>query len=180
MSTRVWLTLVVIVAGAVAAQSSPATSATRIAPCRSANLRLILGSDGAAAGTSWTSLIFINFGPACSLRGYPGVSTLDDLGHEVGAPAARELGSLPGAARRVATIVILRYGTASSVLRQGTTANIPRATCHPQKVSQLRVYAPGETHALSVGYPETECSKGPSVAVTPITAGPGPLLTTPG
>ncbi len=160
------------------AASGAAAGAPAPRQCRSANLHLLVGAAGAAAGTSWSSLIFINTGPACSLRGYPGVSALTRPGgRQVGAPAARELARPGLGGSRVATIVLARNGTASSVLRQGTALNFPAASCRPRTVAVLRVFPPGETHALYGAYPQTECSIGrPVIGIAPVAAGPGPLL----
>jgi len=163
-----------------AAVVAPGSAAEASAPgqCRSANLRLFVGDAGAAAGTSWSSLIFINTGPACSLRGYPGVSAMTaPHGRQVGAPAVRELGRPGLGGSRVATIVLPRNGTASSLLRQATAANFPAASCRPRRVAVLRVFPPGETHPVYAGYRQSECSRGRAViGVTPVAAGPGPLL----
>jgi hypothetical protein len=160
------------------AASGAAAGAAAPPRCKSANLHLFVGDAGAGAGTSWRSLIFINSGPACSLRGYPGVSTMiTPHGRQVGAPAVRELGRPGLGGTRVATIVIPRNGTASSVLRQATALNFPAASCRPRKVALLRVFPPGESHALYAGYPQTECSIGrPVIGIAPVAAGPGPLL----
>jgi Protein of unknown function (DUF4232) len=155
-----------------------AAGAAAAPPCKSANLHLFVGDAGAGAGTSWRSLIFINTGPACSLRGYPGVSTvITPHGRQVGAAAVRELGQPGLGGTRVATIVLPRNGTASSVLRQATALNFPAASCRPRKVALLRVFPPGETHPVYAGYAQTECSTGrPVIGITPVAAGPGPLL----
>ncbi|MDX6572777.1 MAG: hypothetical protein QOC86_1933 [Gaiellales bacterium] len=175
-----WTTATCLAALACVAFAASGAAAGAPAPrqCRSANLHLLVGDAGAAAGTSWSSLIFINTGPACSLRGYPGVSALTiPGGRQVGAPAVRELAQPGLGGSRVATIVLARNGTASSVLRQGTALNFPAASCRPRTVEVLRVFPPGETHPVYAGYRQKECAIGRAViGITPVAAGPGPLL----
>jgi uncharacterized protein DUF4232 len=175
-----WTTAICLAALVCAAfgASGAAAGAAAPRPCTSASLHLLVGDAGAAAGSSWRSLIFINTGPACSLRGYPGVSALTASGgRQVGAPAVRELGRPGLGGTRVRTIVLARNGTASSVLRQATALNFPAASCRPRTVAVLRVFPPGETHPVYAGYRQTECSIGrPVIGITPVAAGPGPLL----
>ena len=61
--------------------------------CRAEVLNVRLGPSDGAAGTIYYPIIFTNTGPVrCSLTGYPGVSSVDAQGRQIGAPAE------PGAA----------------------------------------------------------------------------------
>jgi hypothetical protein len=172
---RIAVALVAALASAAAVPSAGQGAGTP-APCRSAQLRLLVGSAGAGAGTSWSSLVFVNVGRACALRGFPGVSALAG-GRQIGAAARRERGNPPQGAARVDTVILAHDGTASSVLRQPNAQNYPASACRPRLSSVLRVYPPGETRPLSAPYARLECSTGrPILGVTPIAAGPGPLV----
>src|SRR4051812_33250182 len=90
-------------------------------PCRTAQLHAHAGLGGGAAGTAYTSLVLANSGPACRLRGYPGVSSVGGAdGHQVGAPAARAPGPRP-------TVVLPTGGAARAVYGQAQALNYPKA-----------------------------------------------------
>ena len=124
------------------------------APCRHAQLGLHVGPANGAAGTIYHPLVFTNIGTrACTLRGYPGVSSVSGPhGHQVGAAAARD----PFAFTRVR--LRAHGGTASAVYGQVDTGVYDRARCRPVRARGLRVYAPGQTVAFYAPLVHEACS----------------------
>jgi hypothetical protein len=137
---------------AVAAGSqSPAAAAP--APCAHHQLRASLGrGDGAAGHVYWPIVFTTVSDAACTLRGYPGVSTVaGDDGHQVGAPARRE-------ARSMSTVTLRAHGGTASALLAHTDADIPAPSlCRKTRVRGFRVYAPGQTLAFYLPQPHTTC-----------------------
>jgi len=140
------------------ATSSPATtpsSTTSTAPiaaasCLTSQLALTAGPTSGAAGSAYTTFFLTNSaGTPCSIRGFPGVSLLDDAGNIVGQPATRD-GSMGPAVRlgpgQRARFVI-RVGTAT---RTGCTVPVPS--------SEIQVYPPDQTVALRIPFPTGSCS----------------------
>jgi hypothetical protein len=99
-------------------------------------------------------LVFTNAGErACTLRGYPGVSSVTGRhGHQIGAAAARD----PFAVRRVQ--LRAHDGAATAVYGQVDTGVYDRAHCRPLRARGLRVYAPGQTLAFYASLPHSACS----------------------
>ena len=124
------------------------------APCTHAQLRMHVGRADGTAGTIYHPLIFTNAGGrACTLRGYPGVSSVTGPhGRQVGAPAARDLFALARVRLRA------HGGTASALYGQVDTGVYGRARCHPVHALGLRVYAPGQTVAFYARLPHSACS----------------------
>jgi Protein of unknown function (DUF4232) len=121
--------------------------------CRADQIAVGLGAAEGAAGTTYFALVFTNRGTtSCSLRGYPGVSS-------VIAPAGRQIGA---AARRspahVTTVVLRPGGAASAAYGQAQALNYPRARCRPLTARGLRVYAPNQTRARYLAIKHLACS----------------------
>jgi hypothetical protein len=125
-----------------------------VQPCRSSNLAVRLGRGEGAAGTEYVAIIFTNRGTfGCSLRGYPGVSSVGgDDGHQIGRPATRELPS------KVRTITLAPGGVASAAYGQADALNFPKAKCHPASSRGLRVYPPNLTLARFLPWKHLACS----------------------
>jgi hypothetical protein len=124
-----------------------------VAACRADQIGLRLGAAEGAAGTTYYALVFTNRGTtSCSLRGYPGVSS-------VSTPAGRQIGA---AARRspatVVTVVLRPGAAASAAYGQAQALNYPRSRCHPVSARGLRVYAPNQTRARYVAIMHLACS----------------------
>jgi hypothetical protein len=124
------------------------------APCTHAQLRLHVGRADGAAGTIYHPLVFTNTGGrACTLHGYPGVSSVTGPhGHQIGDAAARD----PFAVRRV--LLRARSGAATAVYGQVDTGVYDRALCRPVRARGLRVYAPGHTLSFYAALPHSPCS----------------------
>lgn len=147
-----------------------ATPALRAAlpACRAEVLDVRLGRSEGAAGTTFTTIVFTNSGPrSCTLRGYPGVSSVDVRGRQIGAPARRV------ADATVRTVVLATHGSASSVYGQAQALNYPKATCRPVTARALRVYAPNETRSRILSNRHLACSRTVSSAsqIRPVVAG---------
>jgi Protein of unknown function (DUF4232) len=124
-----------------------------VRPCRADQIDLRLGAADGAAGTTYFPLVFTNRGTAsCSLRGYPGVSS-------VTAPAGRQIGAAARRSQAHAVTVVLRPGdAASAAYGQAQALNYPRARCHPLTAHGLRVYAPNQTRARYLAIKHLACS----------------------
>jgi hypothetical protein len=124
-----------------------------IPACRAEVLDVRIGPGEGAAGTIFYPIVFTNSGPVrCTLRGYPGVSSVDAAGRQIGAPADREPPTT------ATTVVLAPGGSASAVYGQAQALNYPKATCHPVTARALRVYAPNETRSRILALKHLACS----------------------
>jgi Protein of unknown function (DUF4232) len=125
----------------------------RVELCSASQLGVRLGRISAAAGTTYMAIVFTNRGgAACSLRGYPGVSSVGGAdGHQIGAPARRSPGAAP-------EVVLRPRAVASAVYGQVDALNYPKARCHPASARGLRVYPPGSTRAWYLPMKHLACS----------------------
>jgi hypothetical protein len=133
------------------------TAAFSAPPCTHGQLRFALGRPDGAAGHFYFSLVFTNAGSrACTLRGYPGVSSVAGAdGHQVGLAAARE--------KHPVRTVTLRAngGRARAVLDHLDPLVVASPTCHLAASSGWRVYAPGQTRAFFAPKRHQICRRGP-------------------
>ncbi len=90
---------------------------------------------------------------SCSLRGYPGLSSVARPGRQVGSPATRERGGRP-----IATVVLRPGGVASAAYGQADALNFPKSVCHPVTALGLRVYPPNLTLARYLPLKHLACS----------------------
>jgi hypothetical protein len=124
-------------------------------PCTHSQLRLHVGRANGAAGTIFYPLTFINrSGRACTLRGYPGVSSVTRTHRQIGSAASWERG-FP--IRRV--VLRTHGGAATAVYGQVDTGVFSRARCRPVRAWGWRVFAPNQTGALFVHHPHMACSR---------------------
>jgi hypothetical protein len=122
--------------------------------CRAEVLNVRLGRSEGAAGTIFYRIIFSNTGPIrCTLTGYPGVSSVDAQGRQIGAPAEREPPTV------VKPVVLAPGGSASAVYGQAQALNYPRKTCRPVTARALRVYPPNETRSRILALRHLACSR---------------------
>jgi hypothetical protein len=140
----------------------------RVQVCSARQLGVRLGRSEGAAGTMYVAIVFTNRGTtACSLRGYPGVSSVGGAdGHQIGAPAGRTPAAGPEVVLRPGAVASAAYGQADAL-------NYPKARCHPVSARGLRVYPPGSTRAWYLPLKHLACSStsvGDSV-VRPVRAG---------
>jgi hypothetical protein len=125
----------------------------RVHECTAAQIAVRLGAGEGAAGTIYVAIVFTNTSRvACSLRGYPGVSSVGGAdGHRIGAPARRD-------PPRGATVILRPGGVASAAFGQSEALNYPRSRCQPEPARGLRIYAPDQTRARSLVYKHLACS----------------------
>jgi hypothetical protein len=136
----------------IAAPATPA-SQTNIPACRAEVLDVRIGRSDGAAGTIFYPIIFTNSGPVrCTLRGYPGVSSVDARGRQIGAAADRS----PTTPAR--TVVLAPRGSATAVYGQAQALNYPRSRCRPVTARALRIYAPNETRSRILALRHLACS----------------------
>jgi Protein of unknown function (DUF4232) len=123
--------------------------------CRFSQLSVRLERPGLAAGTAYYPIVFTNrSATACSLRGFPGLSSVGGSdGHQIGTPASRTTAGKP-----IATVVLRAGGVASTTFGQADPLNFPKAQCHPVTSLGLRVYAPEQTLARYVPIKHLACS----------------------
>ncbi|HET6818851.1 MAG TPA: DUF4232 domain-containing protein [Mycobacteriales bacterium] len=116
--------------------------------CTVDRLSLRLGAAGHAAGSTYRPIVFTNTGTtACTLRGYPGVSYVAPrTGAQVGAAASRDT------AIKVQTVTLAPGGHAASLVQFVNYLNYPASSCAAKPVSGLRVYPPGSTAAVYLGF----------------------------
>jgi hypothetical protein len=147
--------------------AAPAIHA-HVPACRSEVLRVRLGPGNGAAGTIYFPITFTNVGAVrCWLRGFPGVSSVDARGRQIGSSGRWE------ATVRVRTVVLAPHGSASATYGQAQALNYPRSRCHPVSARGLRVYPPNETRSRVLLSKHLACSStrvGDS-SVRPVVAG---------
>ena len=138
--------------------------------CHVSQLKVALGNSEGAAGTIYYRILFTNeSGATCSLRGYPGVSSVGGAdGHQIGQAAPRDPAT-------VHTIVLHTHAVAGASYGQVQALNFPKARCHPVTSLGLRVYAPGATAARFLPLKHLACSSTTvrDSHVGPVTAGAG-------
>ena len=124
-----------------ASAAHQAVRAAAPAACTSNHTRVWYGLPGdGATGHIYYQLQFSNIGSTtCSLYGYPGVSAIDVNGHQVGKPATHSGGR---------QLVKLAPGATAHVVLAYTQAGL--VCSNPVNAVELKVFAPGQTHAQLV------------------------------
>ena len=137
--------------------------------CATSDLQVTVKPSGAAAGTSYVQVVFLNrAGRPCVLRGYPGVSFTDPSGKQLGQPA-RE-GPIGGA--QVSAVTLKSGQTATAFVGLPDTANYPPAACNQAAATDMRVYPPNETIAVLVPLTTEVCTAAEGMAtVGPVQPG---------
>jgi hypothetical protein len=135
-----------------------ATSRPLVVPrnaCGTAQLDIWLDTSGnGAAGSVYYDLEFTNLGArTCSLGGYPGVSSVDLAGRQIGSAANRN----PAVPAKVITLG--RGKTAIAYLQITDVANYPSTTCRPTTAAGIRVFPPNQTASQIVPYPFGACAR---------------------
>jgi Protein of unknown function (DUF4232) len=123
--------------------------------CKAADLALaVVSGSGAGMSHLGVNLQFTNkTQQTCTLQGSPGVSFVSgDDGQQVGDPATRE----PKSGAKRVTVAPGRQVT--SELNITNAAVYPPGECQPVQARGLRVYAPDDTAAMYVEFPEQACS----------------------
>jgi hypothetical protein len=140
-------------AGPTPAPPSPSSPPSGPPGCATASLTAAIGPGNAAAGSSYYPIQFTNKGSSsCSLYGYPGVSFVTPAGQQVGASATED----PTFPRRLVTLAA--GATVHAELRVADALNYPVSACHPVRVHRLKVYPPGQTAALTLGFSSMGCT----------------------
>jgi uncharacterized protein DUF4232 len=107
---------------------------------------------GGYAGGYGFTINFTDFGRACTLSGYPGVSAVNIHNVQLGRPAAQS--PPPGA------VVTIAYGgTATAVVLIADPGSFPSAACVPAQAARLRVFPPGSRRSVLINYPFPACSR---------------------
>ncbi|HEY3036259.1 MAG TPA: DUF4232 domain-containing protein [Streptosporangiaceae bacterium] len=139
---------------ATASPATPAVAAS-IPACATGGLVVWISNVQGAAGTFYYTLNFTNLsGHACTLRGHPGVSTVNLSGSQIGKPA--RWGN-PGKAR-LRTVRLARGATATAVLAITNVYNFPPKVCRRVTAAGLRVYPPNQFTSTLVPYPIGACT----------------------
>jgi Protein of unknown function (DUF4232) len=123
--------------------------------CKAADLALaVVSGSGAGMSHLGVNLQFTNkTQQTCTLQGSPGVSFVGgDDGQQVGDPATRE----PKSSSKRVTLTPGKQVT--SELNITNAAVYPPEECQPVQARGLRVYAPDDTAAMYVEFPEQACS----------------------
>jgi hypothetical protein len=90
-------------------------------------------------------------GSPCTLFGFPGVSALGTLGHQLGSPAGRDHAD-------PTRLVTLRRGQTAHVLLQITDVGVfPPSACQPANAAELKVYPPNDVTALRIPFQFRAC-----------------------
>ncbi|MDO8108439.1 DUF4232 domain-containing protein [Isoptericola sp. b441] len=135
--------------------------------CASAHLTASLApGGGGAAGSALPYLVLTNTGSTrCTLQGWPGVSFVGEGdGTQLGAAGDFDRSSPHGA------VTLEPGGSAHAPLRIAQARNYPTADCHPEAADGLRVYPPGETHALFVASGDFTACRSDSVPLITVQA----------
>ena len=129
---KVLLATSIVVAGIAIDASIATASVSKIAvsACSGKSLTERTGPTGAAAGTAYTYLIFINHGTkACALSGVPKAQPVVGSNHYRVGPYA-SINSIAGRGKLV--ILTARTGTANVLYAISTAQNYPKANCLPR------------------------------------------------
>jgi len=140
---------------ALAGTASPAAPAASAPACPASGLVIWVGGSQGALGTIYYNLNYTNLsGHACTLRGHPGISTVNLNGGRIGAPA---LWGNPGNVK-TRTVRLAKGATATSVLAVQQTGVFPPQVCRPVMAAGLRIYPPNQLTSRLVPYPIGACS----------------------
>lgn len=142
---------------ATAFPAAPAAAAS-IPACATGGLVVWISHAQGAAGTFYYTLNFTNLsGHACTLRGHPGVSTVNLSGSQIGRPARWGNPGNAGHAR-LRTVRLARGATATAVLAVTNVYNFPPKVCRRVTAAGLRVYPPNQFTSRLVPYPIGACT----------------------
>lgn len=136
------------------AEAEPDKDANDPALCDAADLAGSIEdiSGGATAGSVYRGLAVTNTsGEECILKGFPGVSFVNDAGHQIGAPATRN------SAEPSVSIELPPGESAMATLKQ-TNAQNYGAQCEQTEAAGLRVYPPSAYDSLIVEQDITACA----------------------
>jgi hypothetical protein len=175
MLTRVLLVASLVIAG-IAFDGFVATasaSKTAVGVCSAKNLTERTGRTGAAAGTSYTNLVFTNHGAtACSLSGIPRAQPVVGSKHTSVGPYA-SINRVSG--RGGLVILPARKGVANVLYAMSTAQNYPRAKCIPRYANGVVITLRISTSVRLAAYfpmgKDLVCTKLQSTTVAGVAAG---------
>lgn len=124
-------------------------------PCTHSQLRVTRGRSQGTLGQLHWPIRFRNVSAkVCTLRGYPGVSSMSaQNGRRIGVPASRDT-TRPVRRIRLAAA----GGIASAVFTQTNVGVFEPNTCHPKTAAGLRVYPPNHTSWFYLPLRHRACS----------------------
>jgi hypothetical protein len=166
-----WSSAIALVAalGVWGFTNSPLVSAasSTTPSCSTQNLVVWLNTSGSgAAGSSYYSVNFTNLGAhACTLYGYPGISSVSQSGIQLGAAAARDAAhaatkiTLTSARSASGLLNSTSRNTATAILQITVAENFPISACAATTAAGLRVYPPGEKDSSVIPFPFVACTK---------------------
>ena len=126
-----------------------------LAPCRGADLQVLLGRAEGTAGTSYQRIHVANTGSrACTISGYPRVSFRDGTGHPVGLRSLHR--NFTGVPVRVVTIEPGRLAHTDIAIPDAF--NFPRHACQPRETVRLRFTPPHRSLGHVLPYRTTICT----------------------
>ncbi|WP_247827899.1 DUF4232 domain-containing protein [Arthrobacter antioxidans] len=141
--------------------SPEASTPAAAGPCTAAQLTGSVQDQpgGGAAGSVYRTLVLTNASDqGCTVAGYPGVSSVDGSGNQIGAPADRDgTASVP--------MLLAPGASAAATLRQANAQNYG-ADCGLTPATGLRVYPPGATDSLVLPQALPACSAASIVLMT--------------
>jgi hypothetical protein len=134
--------------------STAPTQAAAAPACMTRYLNISATPSGAAAGSSFVTLLFKNLNNAtCTLYGFPGVSQADGMPvTDVGQPSAENTGT----ARELVTLQ--PGGFAYATLQIADADNFPASECTPVSSQWLYVIPPNQSAPLPVSFSSTACN----------------------
>ena len=113
------------------------TAAFAAPPCTHGQLTFHIGRSDAGAGHVFFPLVFTNTGATCTLRGYPGVSSVaGDDGHQVGPPASRD-------PHPVRTVTLKPHHHATATLDHVNPGVVDPSLCRADDRTRLPRLRPG-------------------------------------
>jgi hypothetical protein len=157
-------------AGVSGSAAVPAVSQSAAAApgCIGRYLNITATTSGAAAGSTYGTLVFKNLNNApCTLYGFPGVAqAIGKPLADVGQPSSEDTAS----SRELVTLAPGGYGYVT--LQVADAYNFPPSACTPVKSQWLNVIPPNQTAPLPVSFASTAC-KGAAKLLTVTAVRPG-------
>ncbi|HEY2505377.1 MAG TPA: DUF4232 domain-containing protein [Streptosporangiaceae bacterium] len=156
-------------AAASTAVQTPSPSAAAVpAGCLGRYLNITAKPTGAAAGSSYATLVFKNLNNAsCTLYGFPGVAQATGRPiHDVGQPSSEDT------ATKRELVTLAPEGYAYATLQIADALNFPTSVCMPVKSAWLNVIPPNQFNPLPVSYSSMAC-KGSAKLLTVTAVRPG-------
>jgi Protein of unknown function (DUF4232) len=140
---------------AVATSRAPAANAS-VTGCTENHLVTTFTATSSATGHEGDLLRFINLGPDCTLRGYPGVDGLSAEGRVIVHARRTPRGFLGGLrSGQSAETVTLATGSTASALLEGLGVGFTSGPC--PRYRYVRVTPPGATTSMAFPVPYPVC-----------------------